>query len=403
MAQQVQDATVAHSKCITQFRLCAWFLQCAQDKLPSLLCGAAATGFIAWGRHSAEKDGYICPWSTSSRAAVWARSRPAVGSCQLSGRARRRRELAEIPTASQAHRAAPEVPLGATSTGPRILVSTLKWRAISAMSCYKISFIGVFAMAHAPQDFMGWSSPLATKREPKPLFRSEKSKVSVSESTDVTVDLKLDAKHLHLEALLPRLQSILDRQAGSPMEASALHRLVRSVMKEVIETSLQRELTGEFEEIVAAYRDMLERRVASGHDESISRALTRAKLQSETLASVPMVEQGEACALLGLSDTNPSATLKRYETRNRILRFDWKGKAAYPLFQFDVAERRIHPTLIKLMDMRTDEWGGKMALLHWLTRPNRSLGGARPCDRLAEDADAIVESFLAEIAEPLNG
>ena len=258
-------------------------------------------------------------------------------------------------------------------------------------------------MAQAPQHFMGLSPPLATKREPKPLFRSEMSKVSVSESTKVTVDVKLDEKHLNLKALLPRLQSLLDRQAGLPMEAGALHSMMRSVLKEVIETSLQRELTGEFAEIIAAYRDMLERRVASGHDESISRALTRAKLQNETLASVPMVEQGEACALLGLSDANPSATLKRYETRNRILRFDWKGKAAYPLFQFDVAERRIHPTLIKLMDMRTETWGGKMALLYWLTRPNRSLGGARPCDRLTEDAEAILESFSAEIADPSQG
>jgi hypothetical protein len=258
-------------------------------------------------------------------------------------------------------------------------------------------------MARATQDSLSWSSPLTTKREPKPLFGSKRSKVSVSDSTEVTVDLKLDVSHLDFELLLPKLQSLLDHQTSSPMEASTLLRLMRSALKEAIETSLQRELTREFEGIVAAYREMLERRVASGHDESISRALTQAKLQSETLASVPMVGQGEACALLGLSDTNPSATLKRYETKNRILRFDWKGKAAYPLFQFDVAERRLHPTLIKLMDMRTDDWGGKTALLHWLTRSNRSLGGARPCDRLAEDADAIVKSFLADIAEPVNG
>ena len=230
---------------------------------------------------------------------------------------------------------ASEVNLGATSTGPRGLVGTLNWRDTSAMIWMAITFIGSSAMAHAPQDFMGWSSPLTTERGPKPVFRSEKSEVSVDAATDVTVNLKLDARHLDFEALLPRLQSLLDRQAGSPMEASALRRMMRSVLKEVIETNLQRDLTGEFGEIVAAYRDMLERRVASGHDEAISRALTRAKFQSETLASVPMVEQGEACALLGLSDTNPSATLKRHETRNRILRFDWKGKAAYPLFQLE--------------------------------------------------------------------
>lgn len=141
--------------------------------------------------------------------------------------------------------------------------------------------------------------------------------------------------------------------------------------------------------------------MAEVQDEASSRALTRAKLQRETLAAVTMVEQSEAGALLGLSATNLSA-LNRYEVTNQILRFVQEGKAAYPLFQFNVTERRIHPALLKLTEMRTDAWGGKMALLHWLTRPNRSLHGARPCDRLAEDADAIVDSFAAEIAEPLS-
>ena len=60
-------------------------------------------------------------------------------------------------------------------------------------------------------------------------------------------------------------------------------------------------------------------------------------------------------------------------------------------------------TLAHLDTMRPDEWGGRAALFQWLTMPNRSIGGARPCDRLAEDADAIVASFAAEISEPMNG
>jgi hypothetical protein len=123
------------------------------------------------------------------------------------------------------------------------------------------------------------------------------------------------------------------------------------------------------------------------------------KLQTEVLSSVPMVDQSQACDLLGLSD--PSA-LKRYEDKDKILRFDVEGNAAYPLFQFDVTERRIHPTLLTIMEMRTDDWGGKLALLHWLTRPNRSLGGAKPCDVLADDASAVLKSFAAEVAEALN-
>jgi hypothetical protein len=94
--------------------------------------------------------------------------------------------------------------------------------------------------------------------------------------------------------------------------------------------------------------------------------------------------------------------LKLYEDRDRILRIDANRKAAYPLFQFHVAERRIHPALLTIMEMRTDDWGGKLVLLHWLTCPNRSLGGAKPCDVLADDASVVLKSFAAEVAEPLN-
>ena len=235
------------------------------------------------------------------------------------------------------------------------------------------------------------------------VFRSRKSSVSAPRSLDVRVDVKLDADDIDLGAMLRELQTMLDRQGGPSLDAASLLQMTRASLKQVVEKTLERSLTGEFDAIVAAYRDMLERRMASGQDEAISRALTRAKLQTEVLSSVPMVDQSQACALLGLSDTNPSATLRRYEAKDRILRFDLKGKAAYPLFQFDVAERRIHPVLLKILTMRTDDWGGKMALLHWLTRPNRSLGGAKPSDRLAQDSDAILKSFSAEIAEPLNG
>lgn len=243
----------------------------------------------------------------------------------------------------------------------------------------------------------------ALRSDLRPVFRSERSRVSASEATDVTVEMRLDLTPLDVEPALQRLEGLLARQAGSQIGAGALLSMTREVMTEVIGARLERELGGEFDDIVAAYRDMLELRVAAGHDEQISRALTRAKLQSDTLASVPMVGQAEACALLGLSGTNPSATLRRYEARDRILRFDWRGGAAYPLFQFDVEERRVHPTLLRLLEMRTDAWGGRMALLHWLTRPNRSLQGARPCDRLGDGGGEVVQSFAAELAEALNG
>ncbi|MCD9147196.1 MULTISPECIES: hypothetical protein [Rhodobacterales] len=254
-------------------------------------------------------------------------------------------------------------------------------------------------MTRASEGLAGWPTVADLRQDDShPVFRSRKSAVSSSGSVDVSVDVKLDANDIDLSDTLRKLQSIIDQQGGPALDAET----VRASLQQALETTLQKGFARELDRIVAAYRDMLERRMASGQDEAISRALTRAKLQTEVLSSVPMVDQSQACLLLGLSDTNPSATLKRYESKDRILRFDLRGKAAYPLFQFDVAERRIHPMLLTIMKLRSDDWGGKMALLHWLTRPNRSLGGAKPCAMLAEDADGVLKSFTAEIAEPLN-
>ena len=113
--------------------------------------------------------------------------------------------------------------------------------------------------------------------------------------------------------------------------------------------------------------------------------------------------EDEACILLGVSEAVPSATLFHREVECQILRFKIEGQAAYTLFQFNVAGQRVYPALIELMRMRPNDWGGQMAFLHWLTRPNRILGGARPCDRLAKDAEAIVTSYGAEISQPLHG
>lgn len=103
-----------------------------------------------------------------------------------------------------------------------------------------------------------------------------------------------------------------------------------------------------------------------------------------------------AHALQHRHDMPPSGTITNFQPY-------LKGKTAYPLFQFDISGRGIHPSLLKLIEMRTDEWGGNLAFLHWLTRPNRSLSGAKPCDSLDKDEDEALRSFTAEISGPLTG
>lgn len=71
---------------------------------------------------------------------------------------------------------------------------------------------------------------------------------------------------------------------------------------------------------------------------------------------------------------------------------------------------RSHPTYLKLEEMRVadwgmgpDSWGSERMLEHWLSRPNRCLGGYRPVDRLTEDAEMILASFKADLEQPLQG
>tara|TARA_R100001369_G_scaffold73107_1_gene101607 strand:+ start:3262 stop:3762 length:501 start_codon:yes stop_codon:yes gene_type:complete len=138
-------------------------------------------------------------------------------------------------------------------------------------------------------------------------------------------------------------------------------------------------------------------------EEFFERMRRVAEVRDELIASTQMVDQDKAAVLLGLSEPDPSNILFRRQVRRQILRFNIEEQAAYPLFQFDVARQRVYPALIEVMKMRPEDWGGQMALLHWLTLPNCNLGEARPCDRLATDADAIIASFEAEISEPLHG
>lgn len=138
-------------------------------------------------------------------------------------------------------------------------------------------------------------------------------------------------------------------------------------------------------------------------EEFFERMRRVAKVRDELIASVQMVDQDTAAALLGLSEPDPSDILFRRQARFQIFRFNIDGQPAYPLFQFDAAKHRVYPALIEIMKLRPEDWGGQMTLLHWLTLPNLNLGNARPCDRLATDADAILASFEAEISEPLQG
>jgi len=171
--------------------------------------------------------------------------------------------------------------------------------------------------------------------------------------------------------------------------------ILEGIAKAVIEL-VQPRFAEEAEKLVEAYRLMLRESLAKGADAKLQAALNRARLQEKILATTSMVDQSQACALLGMSPTNPSATMKRKEDKQEVLRFTLDGRAAYPLFQFDVEGRRIFPAMARLIKAKPRDWSD-FRLLYWLTRPHLDFEGT-PAEALGTDEDEVLAAFHREIA-----
>jgi hypothetical protein len=176
---------------------------------------------------------------------------------------------------------------------------------------------------------------------------------------------------------------------------------VQEVMKAAFVAVFSQRFSSEIDKLVDAYRIMLRESLAKGADSALQTALNRARLQEKILAGTSMVDQTQACELLGLSGSNPSATMKRKEEKREILRFTVEGRAAYPLFQFDIERRRIFPAMAKLIALKPDIWSD-FRMLHWLTRPHLDFG-ASPAERLDEEEAGVIAAFQRAIIPAEHG
>lgn len=135
--------------------------------------------------------------------------------------------------------------------------------------------------------------------------------------------------------------------------------------------------------------------------QTLKAALDHVKLQERILADVTMVDQRQACTLLGLSEAIVAAAMCRKEENGEVIRFMIEGRPAYPSFQFDVDGRRIVPAIARLIAAKPPGWSD-FRLLHWLTRPHLDFNGA-PAAELAYNAEAVLEAFDREIESPAHG
>jgi hypothetical protein len=204
----------------------------------------------------------------------------------------------------------------------------------------------------------------------------------------------------HTEEFL-REQIALAMGAGASARAGGLvHYLARHV-NESARRFLEEVFRSELERVVVSYRLMLRESLATGDDEALRAALNQARLQERILAGVTMVEQADACQLLGLSASNPSSTMGRKEGKGEIMRFTIDGRAVYPLFQFDIERRRIQPAIKTLLAMKPKRWSD-FRLLHWLVSPHLDFDDT-PAVAMADQADAVVSAFGREIEPTAHG
>jgi hypothetical protein len=236
------------------------------------------------------------------------------------------------------------------------------------------------------------------------LYTSDDIAVSAQTAGSVHINVSIDAEPVDVDKWRAIVETAAAPSAARSRTQEAHDKTssaVREAMKAAFVTVFSRRFSSEIDKVVEAYRVMLRESFAKGVDAELQTALNRARLQEKILAGTSMVDQAQACELLGLSGANPSATMKRKEERREILRFTLDGRVAYPLFQFDIEGRRIFPSMAKLIALKPETWSD-FRLLHWLTRPHFDFG-APPAERLGAEESEVVAAYEREIVPVEHG
>lgn len=244
-------------------------------------------------------------------------------------------------------------------------------------------------MAFKPARMDQGARKAAGARGRRAFYASDVLAAKVDGVSEISVDVSFHPAPEELDALRRALASGETRKAALQALKSAAGEM------------LARGLAAEFDKVIAAYRVWLRESLAKGDDPELQAALKRARLQEKILASTSMVDQAQACELLGLSTTNPSATMKRKEDKRELLRFTVDGRAAYPLVQFDVEGRRVYPAMAKLLAAKPARWSD-FRLLHWLTRPHLDFDGT-PGEALGAEEAGVLAAFAREIEPAAHG
>lgn len=135
------------------------------------------------------------------------------------------------------------------------------------------------------------------------------------------------------------------------------------------------------------------------HDERRREAALRGALRRQILSGVEMVDEVEACGLLGLASTDPDwSSLKLQE----LLHFRIAGRWKFPAFQFDPNNRRPYPGLVKIVAAAKAAGWSEFRLLNWMMRPHLDFDGV-PADALEDQDEEVLEAFLRDSEPECHG
>lgn len=84
------------------------------------------------------------------------------------------------------------------------------------------------------------------------------------------------------------------------------------------------------------------------------------------------------------------------------MKFMISGRPKYPLFQFDIDNRRVHPAFVEILRAAEERKWSNFRLLNWMMRPHQDFSGT-PADALADDGQAVQAAFLREIEAEVHG
>jgi len=128
-----------------------------------------------------------------------------------------------------------------------------------------------------------------------------------------------------------------------------------------------------------------------------------AQARKAVLEGAEWLTAAQIAELAGFSASNPSAQPNKWKREGSIFALRHQSSDYFPGYGLDLAAGyrpiKALATIIKIFGASKDAWG----LAYWFASVNSFLGGMRPQDLLAQQADHVIEAAQDEMNEIAHG